>query len=122
MARKLEAVPFEDANWNKARGECSLCGCDITSATSKYCWVCYKKCLKHCPECTNLDGIVLRKYQRHQGMPSDLVDGKQVVRKCSRCEVPHSDERRLKCEQCNNERVVFVLPKEKEDGSSQSEA
>ena len=95
----------KDDHLNKARGKCSLCGCDIGSATAKYCVRCYKECLKRCPECTSLKGTVTFKYQRHKG-------GQQV---CMRCGEKHEEDRQLLCPTCNNERVIFVLPKTLEE-------
>ncbi len=88
------------------RGKCSLCGTSIQSATSRYCIACYRKCLRRCPECTSLRGVVLYKYQVHDSPGKDKV--------CRRCGVQHDDRRRLNCGTCGNERTIFVLPEEKD--------
>lgn len=93
------------------RGKCSLCGTGIQSSTSRYCIACYRKCLRRCPECTSLRGVVLHKYQVHDG-PGVDGDGKPKV--CRRCGVPHEDRRRVQCGTCQGERTVFVLPEEKD--------
>ncbi len=88
------------------RGKCSLCGTGIQSSTSRYCIACYRKCLRRCPECTSLRGVVLHKYQVHDGPGEDKT--------CRRCGVPHRERRRLACNTCNGERTIFVLPEKEE--------
>jgi hypothetical protein len=100
--KKMTPVPFTDAHWNKARGTCTLCGTEVSSATSLYCWVCYKKCLKPCPECITERGALAHKYQKHGGTPPKIL--------CARCGVNHQDDRQLVCPTCNNDRNVFVPP------------
>ncbi len=96
----------------EVKGHCALCKTPIGSATAKYCIACYKKCLRRCPECTSLAGVVLHKYQVHDGPGKDKV--------CRRCGVPHEDRRRLQCGTCNGERTIFVLPeKEETDAKAQ---
>jgi hypothetical protein len=102
----------------KARGKCSLCGQDICSATATYCVSCYRKCLKKCPTCRDLDGRLLYKYQKHQGMSPHEKDARGSLKECGRCGVHHTDDRQLVCPTCNNERNIFIVP-EKEKTSAE---
>ncbi len=106
--------PHEDP-MTMERGKCSLCGCGICSATALYCIACYRKCLKRCPECTSMKGVVTWKYQRHTGMgrhETSEANGEKVPKICPRCACHHTDDRQLKCETCGGDRVIFELPQE----------
>lgn len=86
-----------------ARGTCTLCGEAIGSATALYCVACLRAHTISCPECVKPDGKLVAKYNQHQGHPT---------RECTRCGEQHTEDRRLRCATCNNDRVIFQVPEE----------